>query len=271
MQGPDRRADLALLLDAAHHAGRMARDYLAAGLRVQEKPDGQGPVTDADLAIDAMLRDTLTAARPDHGWLSEETADTPARLSRRHVFVVDPIDGTRAFVDGQNGFAHSLCVVEDGLPVLAVVHLPLLDLTYAAARGQGATLNGQPLRVTAATVTGAQVLAARPQLMPELWPGGVPDVTRHFRPSLAWRMALVAEGRFDAMLTLRPTWHWDIAAGALLVTEAGGAATDGQGLPLHFNTAQPQSQGVIAAGAALHTDLIARRIAHNVTSPPRFS
>jgi myo-inositol-1(or 4)-monophosphatase len=262
--------DLGLLVDAAHRAGHMARSFLAAGLQVQEKPDGQGPVTDADLAIDAMLRDALTTARPDHGWLSEETTDSPDRLSCKRVFVVDPIDGTRAFIDGQQGFAHVLSVVEDGVPVLAVVHLPLLDLTYAAAQGQGAILNGLPVRVTAAQTSGAQVLAARPQLSPDLWPGGVPDVTRHFRPSLAWRLALVAEGRFDAMLTLRPTWHWDIAAGALLVAEAGGAVSDGQGQPLRFNTTQPLSQGVIAAGSVLHSDLIARRNARDMVAPPRF-
>ncbi len=273
MQGRDHAGhpELALLLDAAKHAGRMARKYLDAGLQVQEKPDGQGPVTDADLAIDAMLRETLTAAHPDYGWLSEETPDTPDRLSRNRVFVVDPIDGTRAFMDGQPGFSHVISVVEGGVPILAVVHLPLLDLTYAAAKGQGATLNGVPITVAAPRTTGAQVLAARPQLVPDFWPGGVPDMTRHFRPSLAWRLALVAEGQFDAMLTLRPTWHWDIAAGALLVSEAGGAVSDGQGEPLRFNTALPQSQGILAGNPALHADLVFRRNARDLTAPPRFS
>ena len=238
----------------------MARDYLARGLRVQEKPGGQGPVTDADLAIDAMLRDTLTAARPDYGWLSEETADTSERLSRSRVFIVDPIDGTRAFIDGQQGFSHVLSVVQDGQPCAAVVHLPLPGLTYAAARGRGTTLNGKPVTVSPrARVAGAQVLAAKPQLHPDLWPGGAPEVERHFRPSLAWRLGLVAEGRFDAMLTLRSTWHWDIAAGSLLVTEAGGIVSDAQGKALHFNSAQPFADGIIAAGPALHAGLVALR------------
>jgi myo-inositol-1(or 4)-monophosphatase len=268
-EGPD---DLALLLDAAHDAGELARSHLARGLRVQEKPDGQGPVTDADLAIDAMLRKRLISARPDHGWLSEETADNPARLGHKRVFVVDPIDGTRAFVDGQKGFSHVLAVVEDGLPVLAVVHLPLMGLTYAAQAGQGATLNGQPIRTTArAQADGAQVLVARPQLDPALWPGGLPALERHLRPSLAWRLALVAEGQFDAMLTLRPTWHWDIAAGALLVAEAGGHVTDGQGNGLSFNTAHPQAPGIIAAAPGVHADLLARRNADPASIVPRFS
>lgn len=240
----------------------MARAHLARGLRVQEKPGGQGPVTDADLAIDAMLREMLTAARPDHGWLSEETADTPARLSHRRVFVVDPIDGTRAFIDGQPGFSHVLSIVEDGQPVAAVVHLPLPGLTYAAQAGCGAQVNGVPMRVSDRHILpGAQVLAARAQLAPDLWPGGAPEVERHFRPSLAWRLALVAEARFDAMLTLRPTWHWDIAAGSLLVTEAGGRVSDAQGRALQFNTPHPAADGIIAAGPALHAELLARRLA----------
>lgn len=258
MRGHD---DLPLLLDAATRAGEIARAYLAQGLRVQEKPDGQGPVTDADLAVDAMLRETLTAARPDYGWLSEETGDSPARLSRKRVFVVDPIDGTRAFIDGQAGFSHVLTVVENGQPICAVVHLPISGLTYAAYLGGGASLNSQAISVSArTTLQGADVLAARPHLLTEHWPGGAPDVQRHFRPSLAWRLALVAEGKFDAMLTLRPTWHWDIAAGCLLVTEAGGQISDAQGERLVFNTPRPSAQGIIAANPDMHNQLIARRL-----------
>ncbi|MFN4058328.1 MAG: 3'(2'),5'-bisphosphate nucleotidase CysQ [Roseinatronobacter sp.] len=271
MPGPDDHVpdDLGLLRDAALRAGDIARDYLARGLRVQDKPGGQGPVTDADLAIDAMLRDTLTAARPDYGWLSEETADTPERLSRSRVFIVDPIDGTRAFIDGQQGFSHVLSVIEDGVPIAAVVHLPLPGLTYAATRGGSVTLNGAPVQVSPRQeVEGAQVLAAKPQLHPDLWPGGVPQVERHFRPSLAWRLALVAEGRFDAMLTLRPTWHWDIAAGSLLVTEAGGLVSDAHGQTLRFNTLRPLADGIIAAGPGLHDGLVARR--RRTTQPPRL-
>ncbi|WP_071798514.1 inositol monophosphatase family protein [Natronohydrobacter thiooxidans] len=254
------RKDLALLTDAARAAGDIARRYFGAAPRIWDKGDGQGPVTEADLEIDTMLRARLMAARPGYGWLSEESAGDADRLTAPRSFIIDPIDGTRAFIDGQKGFAHALAVIEDGVPLAAVVYLPMLERCYGAALGHGTHLNGQPVQVSPrASIGGAQVLAAKPQLQPHQWPGGVPQVTRHFRPSLAWRMALVAEGQFDAMLTLRPTWHWDIAAGALLISEAGGVVTSGQGQGLRFDTAHPASDGVIAANPALHAALLAAR------------
>lgn len=254
------RDDLALLVSAAQDAGEIAARHFGKGPKSWDKGSGQGPVSSADLEIDAMLRARLCAARAEYGWLSEESARMPAADSAARSFVVDPIDGTRAFLDGQTGFSHALAVVEQGVPVAAVVYLPLKGLLYTAAVGMGAHLNGTLLEVSASdTLHGARVLAARPQLAAEFWPGGVPQVARHFRPSLAWRMALVAEGQFDAMLTLRPTWHWDIAAGALLVTEAGGVVSDGNGAPLRFDTVKPQASGVIAAGPDLHAELLRRR------------
>ncbi|MCC5993566.1 MAG: 3'(2'),5'-bisphosphate nucleotidase CysQ [Rhodobacteraceae bacterium] len=257
---PGNDADLALLHEAALAAGQIALHHRAAGAEVWAKSGDQGPVTQADLDIDQMLHDRLRAARPGYGWLSEERADNTDRLGREHVFIVDPIDGTRAYVDGQKGFAHALAVLRASQPVAAVVHLPAAGLTYGAARGGGAWLNGTRISVSARkALTGARMLATRSQLDPSHWPGGAPFVDRHFRPSLAWRLALVAEGRFDAMLSLRKTWHWDIAAGALLVAEAGGVVTDGAGRALRFNTEDPRSDGVIAAAGPVHQALIARR------------
>ena len=253
-------ADLALLDAAARAAGEIALRHFGAGPQVWDKGAGQGPVSSADLEIDAMLRDRLMGARPDYGWLSEETEDDLARLTRPRVFVIDPIDGTRAFLDGQDSFAHALAVIEEGRVVSAVVYLPRLGLSYTAQRGQGASLNGAPLQVSARyELTGAKVLASRLIFDTSHWPGGVPLLDRHFRPSLAWRMALVAQGQFDAMLTLRPTWHWDTAAGALLIEEAGGIVTAADGTALRFNTRDAQSQGVIAAGETLHHALMTRR------------
>ncbi len=250
--------DLALLVAAAEAAGDIARRHFGKAPRVWDKGRGQGPVSQADLEIDEMMRDRLRGARPDYGWLSEESAEAQGAGGRG--FIIDPIDGTRAFLDGQTGFAHALAVVEKGEPVAAVIYLPLRELCYTAARGTGAALNGVAIGVRDCDhVAGAEVLVARPQLATELWPGGVPDLRRHFRPSLAWRMALVAEGQFDAMLTLRPTWHWDIAAGALLIAEAGGVVSDGHGAALWFNTDEPRSDGVIAAGPALHARLMRLR------------
>lgn len=255
--------DLALLIAAAQAAGRIALRHARGSLDVTHKPDGAGPVTDADLAVDAMLRERLGGARPGYGWLSEETPDTEdrraARLSARQCFVVDPIDGTRAYIEGSRDWAHSLAVVTDGAVTAAVVYLPARDVLFAAERGGGATMNGGPIAVSGtADMTDATVLTTRPTLDPVHWLGGVvPPVKRMFRSSLAWRLGLVAQGAFDAMLTLRPAWEWDIAAGALIVAEAGGIATDRRGGPLRFNAVHPQTDGVIATGPALHSQLLA--------------
>jgi myo-inositol-1(or 4)-monophosphatase len=252
--------DLDLLIDAAHQAGVIARRHFGAAPRVWDKGQGQGPVTEADLEIDRFLHAHLLAAHPDYGWLSEESTDSQDRLSAPATFIVDPIDGTRAFIDGQPGFAHALAVVRDGQPMAAVVYLPMLDLTYSAVTGGGAWLNGRPLQAsTRRTLTGARVLVNKLALDPALWPGGVPLIDRHFRPSLAWRLAMVGAGEFDAMLTLRNTWDWDIAAAALIATESGALVTTPDGMPLIFNRATPGNPGVIAAPPVLHAALLAAK------------
>jgi myo-inositol-1(or 4)-monophosphatase len=254
--------DLALLIDAAGAAGKIAERHFKQAPETWDKGGDAGPVTEADLAIDRMLRHDLLAARPDYGWLSEETEDTPDRLSADRVFIVDPIDGTRAFIDGQTAFAHSLAVVERGRVIAGVVFLPMQDKLFAAALGAGATLNGAVMKAsTKAIEQGATLLTTRPNLAEHHWPGGVPSIQRAYRPSLAYRMALVGTGRFDGMMTFRPTWEWDIAAGALIAQEAGATVSDGKGVGLRLNNPLPQVNGILAAGATLHASLLARRIA----------
>ena len=250
-------ADLDLLIDVARAAAKIAGRYWSGENRVWEKaPDD--PVSEADHAVDTYLRETLTRARPDYGWLSEETEDNRVRRSKRRVFVVDPIDGTKAFIGGQRTWAHALGVVEDGRATEGVVLLPMRDRLYAAARGRGATLNGEPIRVPAEGGPVAGLLANRAALAPQHWPGGVPAVERAFRPSLAYRLCLVAEGRFDAMLTLRDTWEWDVAGASLIAEEAGAVVTDRAGRPLIFNSDEARTPGVLAARPGVHADLAAR-------------
>ncbi|OSP55069.1 3'(2'),5'-bisphosphate nucleotidase CysQ [Pseudoruegeria sp. SK021] len=259
MPEPEATADLALLTTAALAAGRLATPFYHGDAQVWDKPDQAGPVTEADLAVDAMLNQTLRAARPDYGWLSEETPDTPDRLTRSHVFIVDPIDGTRAFVEGDETWSHSLAVARDGQITAAVVYLPLKDRLYTAALGGGAHLNGVPLRASRrADPVGATLLANKWSMEPRYWPGGPPQIKRHFRSSLAYRLALIGEGRFDAMVTFRDTWEWDIAAGSLIAQEAGATVTNRTAGPLSFNQPAPLSAGVVAAGPDLHAGLIAR-------------
>ncbi len=252
-------SDLALLVEAAAEAGGIALRFWRQGPEAWDKGGGAGPVSEADLAVNRMLEAELRAARPEYGWLSEESPDDPAaRMAAERCFVLDPIDGTRAFLAGEKDFSHSLAVVEHGRPVAAVVHLPARELTYAAEAGEAATLNGQAIRVRVPRGR-PEMLGTRASLGEDLWPGGVPDLRRSFRASLAWRLCLVAEGRFDAMLTLRDTWEWDVAAGALIAERAGGRVSDGLGRPLVFNRPDPRLPGVICAGPELWADLAARR------------
>ncbi len=205
-------------------------------------------MTEADLAVDAALKDQLRAARPGYGWLSEETPDDAARLSHDSIFVIDPIDGTRAYIDGQDTWALSLAIVTQGRPAAAVVYLPAKDRIYTAAAGEGAQCDGVAMRAAdRGDVTGARILANKMALDAKHWPNGMPEFSRHFRPSLAYRMSLVAEGRYDGMITFRDAWEWDIAAGALLAEEAGARVTDRHGGALAFNSAGAKTAGVVCA------------------------
>jgi len=252
-------SDLALLLDAAKEAGKIALAAFGNAAGIRHKEDGQGPVTDTDLAIDLFLRERLLEARPDYGWLSEEREDDRARLAHERVFIVDPIDGTRAFIRGDPGFAISLAVAAGGRATAGVIHLPARRTTYAARAGGGATRDGRPIRASARrSPDGARVLGPRNILAAEHWKSPPPRLVRHVRSSLAWRMALVAEGAFDAMLTFRPAWEWDIAAGDVICREAGARVTDRQGRPLSFNRPAPRVPGVIAAPPDLHDALLER-------------
>ncbi len=251
--------DLSLLVKAAEQAGDIACRYTGPDAKRWDKPGGAGPVTEADLAVNTMLEDMLQQARPGYGWLSEETEDSPARLARERVFIIDPIDGTRSFAEGSRTWAHSIAIAEAGEVTAAVIYLPQRELMYTAAKGEGAACNGSPIRISAATeLADTEILAAKPNLQPHHWQGGTPpEFIRSYRPSLAYRLAKVADGRFGAMLTLRPSWEWDIAAGDLLVREAGGIITNRSGSQLRFNNPHPLLDGVIAGNTPLHTALMA--------------
>ena len=246
--------DLDLMIETVTKAGDIALGYFQRDPQVWHKADNAGPVTEADLAVDKMLRENLTAARPDFGWLSEETQDNADRLATASQFIADPIDGTRAFIEGNKDWSISLALVTNGEVTGGVVFLPARDLLFAACKGDGATLNGTPISVSKTTsFDEAEILAARPNFDPHHWKDlKTPIAKRNFKSSLAYRLCLVAEGRFDAMMSFRPTWEWDIAAGVLMVQEAGGLTSDRQGAALLFNNEMPQTNGVLAANPAIH-------------------
>lgn len=253
-------SDLALLIRAAKEAGEIAMRYWRNAPKAWDKPDG-GPVTEADMAVNAHLETVLRAERPAYGWLSEESADNADRLAAADVFIIDPIDGTRAFIAGERPFAIALAVAHQGQITAAVVWLPALDKLYTATADGPATLNGMPIAPgPCADADGARVLTGRPSLAPENWHGPAPELDRHFRPSLAYRLCLVADGSFDGVLSFRPCWEWDIAAGALICARAGAIATAPRSQPLIFNAADPRSPGLWAAAPGLH-GLLSERMA----------
>jgi len=242
----DAQSDLRLLREAARTAGQIALSYFRKDPEVWMKA-GNSPVSEADYAVDRYLREVLIAARPDYGWLSEETADTAARLSARRTFVVDPIDGTRAFVEGLDLWCVSVAVVEDGRSIAGVLDCPARGECFWAMKGGGAWRDGTALRVRGAT---DKVLIAGPKPMmdclPAEWQARL--TRRAYIPSLAYRIAMIAEGSLDGTF-VKPNAHdWDIAAAGLLLEEAGGRIVDPTGAIPPFARAKV-SHGPLAAGS----------------------
>ena len=239
-------------MGAAHEAGELARDLRRQGLEIEYKEDDGTPVTNADLAADKLLTQRLREARPDYGWLSEETADDPHRLDCRRLFVVDPIDGTRAFLKGRPWWSVAIAVVEDGLPVAAVVFAPEVGETYAAAAGQGATRNGEAIRPSGATALEDCRMVGDPVVFGHWsWPKPWPAMQVEQRSSTAYRMCLVAAGDFDAAVAPVRKSDWDVAAGDLIAREAGGFVGDHTGGRFRYNRARPSQASLICATPAL--------------------
>jgi len=161
--------DYALLISAVRDAGALAMSYFGENLPAWEKKGGT-PVSNADIAVDDLLRARLAGARPDYGWLSEETEDDPSRLARRRAWVVDPIDGTRAFLDGLPHFCQSVALVEDGRPIMAALFNPAANEFYEASIGRGTKLNGQPIRVSIRSqIAGCRMAAFAPMFRHPAW------------------------------------------------------------------------------------------------------
>ncbi|PLX36173.1 MAG: 3'(2'),5'-bisphosphate nucleotidase CysQ [Hyphomicrobiales bacterium] len=247
-------SDLALLEQAARAAGDIALKYFRRDPEVWTK-ENDSPVSEADYAVDRYLRETLTAARSAYGWLSEETADDGERLERTRVFIVDPIDGTRAFVEGKDDWTISLAVVDDGRPVAAALFAPVHGEMFLASAHGGTTLNGAAIRPgETSDLARARLAGPWPVLKPVI--ARFPGLTNvGFIPSLAYRLALVADGRLDGAVA-RPNAHdWDLAAADLLVHEAGAKLTDASGATIRYNSAEIRHPALIAAPTALHEPL----------------
>ena len=252
-----READCALLLEAVREAGPVAMRFFRNGVRHWQKgPDD--PVSEADHAVNDLLKARLLAGRPDYGWLSEETPDDPARLDRPLVWCVDPIDGTKAFLKGEAEFTICAALLEAGRPVAAAVFNPALDEFFEAWAGGGARLNGAAIHASDATsMERAHLLAGR-RMFERAGLGGPPaGATFRFINSIAYRLALVAAGRFDSCVSLNGKSDWDIAAAELIVAEAGGRVTTARGAPFLYNAARARHGSVVASAPGLHDEVLA--------------
>jgi myo-inositol-1(or 4)-monophosphatase len=250
--------DLDLIRVAAIAAGERAQAVRRAGLVTTTKSDGT-PVTNADIEVDRALKAALTDARPDYGWLSEETADDPSRLQRQRLFVVDPIDGTHSFLKGRQFWSISIAVVEAGRPIAAVVHAPDVEETYLAVAGGGARRNGEAIAPThVERLEGCAMLGDKPMFEHPAWNPPWPPMRIENRTSIAYRLCLVAAGFFDAAVALSAKGEWDLAAADLIATEAGCLVTSHKGRPLAYNRAVPSHRSLICAGPALHRLILQR-------------
>ena len=235
-------------------AGALARKTAQSAFRHWTKGEDRSPVTEADIAVNDLLHQQLTALCPGAGWLSEETAEIPS--STTLMWIVDPIDGTRAFISGRADWSISVALVEDGRPLVAALYAPVSDEIFLAARGTGATLNGTPIKANEGDgLRGAKIAGPKRYLdrFSSLAEGTLAQPKVH---SLALRLARVAQGALDAAFSSRGSHDWDLAAADLLVHEAGGALTDFTGRPLKYSGSQAVHGALIAAGQPRHDALI---------------
>lgn len=238
------KQDLELLRSAVVGAGILASGFFRRSVKTWTK-ENASPVTEADLMVDKFLNSALLSARPDYGWLSEESVDDPDRLDRRRVFIVDPIDGTRAFIRGEDCWTVSIAVVEAGRPIAGVVYAPARDEMYEADLGGGARLNAKPIVF--------HRRPGRPPLIPapgavhqELQARGLEYARGPAYPSLAYRLVQVATGSLDAAVARRGAQDWDIAGAAIILSEAGMHFEDVCAGPPRFNR-QEVRHGALAA------------------------
>lgn len=244
------------LKDAVAEAGKIALKYFHGDLKSWEKKPGD-PVSEADLEIDTYLKERLLAAHPDYGWLSEETADNDARLSKSRVWVVDPIDGTRSFIAGKPEFTVSAALVEDGTPVVAALLNPVTKEFFTATIGQGAFVNDEQMVCSDKDdLEHSKLLASKKAFEWHNWMDDAPSASFDHLNSIAYRIAVVADKVYDASLSLSAKSDWDIAAADLILSEAGGISTTTKGEKLIYNKSDPVHESVISSGLALHPALM---------------
>lgn len=254
--GADLIRDASLLKDVVRDAGRLALSMFRTELKNWTK-GASSPVSEADIAVNDLLESALRSATPDYGWLSEESADDEHRLGRRLVWIVDPIDGTRAYLAGREDWCVSVALVEGGSPVLAAVFAPASEEFFFAVRGEGATLNGMSVQATTGTAIDFSRMAGPKPLVERLNTAPNDAVTLHPRiGSLALRLCRVAQGRLDAAFAGGQSRDWDLAAANLIVQEANGSMTALSGETILYNRREVTHGVLVAAGRDRHASIV---------------
>ena len=247
--------DVQLLKDSVREAGELAHTMFGSELKNWTK-GGSSPVSEADIAVNDLLEARLRKATPDYGWLSEESADDEARLGRRLVWIVDPIDGTRGYLAGREDWCVSVALVEDASPLLAAVLAPVTNEFFFAARGHGATRNEKSLSATSGTALDFARVAGPKPLVERLNPTGH-EITLHPRiASLALRLCRVAQGDLDAAFAGGQSRDWDLAAANLIVQEANGRMTALSGDAILYNRREVTHGVLVAAGRDRHASIV---------------
>lgn len=256
--------DLALICDAARQAGDIALGFFGRSPEVWWKNEGRSPVSAADFAANNRLQSLLLMARPHYGWLSEETDDDSARLTAQTLFVIDPIDGTRSFINGDKTWCVSVAVVHNGRPVAGVLVAPALGEEFSAVIDGPALKNGAPIAVSETHGKEALTLAATDEVLKSFRPEFRSGITRSAHiPSLAYRLAMVAEGRIDGTIVRRNSHDWDLAAADLILDRAGGQVVDIDGRPLVYNR-EDVTHGMLCSGGPS----VVESLLHNVVAQP---
>jgi len=247
--------DAALLTDTVREAGALALSLFGTELKNWTK-GASSPVSEADIRVNDLLESRLRSATPDYGWLSEESVDDEARLEKRLVWIVDPIDGTRGYLAGREDWCVSVALVENGSALLAAVFAPASDEFFFAMRGQGAVRNAVPVLATSGTELDFSRVAG-PKPLVERLSRQSGEIILHPRiGSLALRLCRVAQGSLDAAFAGGQSRDWDLAAANLIVQEANGNMTALSGDAILYNRREVTHGVLVAAGRDRHASIV---------------
>ena len=256
MFGPN--SDHAVALAAAHAGGIVAKSFFRTDFGVREKKPGD-PVTDADEAANKEIIAVIRRSRPSDVIISEEMTLPPQRVNAERAWIIDPIDGTQSFIEGIPEFAISVALVSNQEPIVAAIFNPITNEFFDASKGGGTRYNGEKTFVSeTSSLAGLTLGTSRTELRQQLWSRLFPEAILKKVDAIAYKLALVAAGKLDAVIALRPKNDWDIAAGDLLVREAGGMMTDTDGKRHRYNDEDLLHQNLVASGASMHSTLLER-------------